>query len=73
MFVAFFALFYWQAPLLYRFHRKLKYEHPILFKLIGSNAKYISEEGKWIQHYRITISLMLLLMLTLLLVVWVIK
>jgi hypothetical protein len=65
--VAFFAIFYWQAPLLYRHHKKMKEENPTLFKIIGSNEKYLTDEAKWIKHYRLYVSLIGLLLMAIML------
>jgi lipopolysaccharide export system protein LptC len=66
--VAFFALFYWQAPLLYRHQKKMRDENPTLFKIMGTNTKYLNDEGKWVRHYRIYVSLIGLLLIAILLV-----
>lgn len=50
--IAFFALFYWQAPSFYKYHKRLSEEDPKKFQTYGIGKKYISDETRWVKHYR---------------------
>ena len=58
------AIFYFSAETLYNFHYNLKKDDNPLFKIIGSNSKFIDDKDKWIKHYRLYLILMFILMLS---------
>ena len=55
LFFAFFGLFYFNAEKLYWIQKNMKDNNPDLFKIVGSNEKYLNDKDKWIKHYRIYI------------------
>ena len=44
----------------------MKDNNPDLFKIVGSNEKYLNDKDKWIKHYRIYICLIMGLLITIL-------
>jgi len=49
-------LLWFNADKIYDFHRTLKKEHPLLFKIIGYNERHLDNRPAWIKHFRIFIT-----------------
>lgn len=67
LFTAFFALLYFYAELIYKHHYTLRNENKILFKIFGQNEKYLEDKTKWIKHFKIYLSLIFILIMSILL------
>jgi len=59
--VGFFVVMYLGADKLYDFNIRIREDNKLLYKIIGSNERYINERDKWIRHYRIYLALIALL------------
>ncbi len=67
LFIAFFALFYFHAEVIYNHQSNLRNDNKFLFKIFGQNEKYLNDKAKWIKHFRIYISLIFVLVMSILL------
>jgi hypothetical protein len=66
LFITFFALFYFHAEVIYNHQNHLRNDNKILFKIFGQNEKYLDDKLKWIKHFRIYISLIFILVMSIL-------
>ena len=59
VFILFFvgaALFAWlwlRAAAFYQYHRNLRDQKPLVFKLVGFNEQYLDNPKLWIKHFKI--------------------
>jgi hypothetical protein len=44
--------FWMIVPFFYRLHKNLKQYHPLVFRLVGYNDRYLADERKWVFHGR---------------------
>jgi hypothetical protein len=63
------VLLFLNAGTIYDFNKKLKDENPFLFKLIGSNEKYLEDKDAWIKHQRLYIIFFALMLICILLLI----
>jgi hypothetical protein len=52
------------ADKIYEYNLKLKNKNPFLFKIIGMNKKYLKNKNAWVNHQRIYIGIVALLLLS---------
>jgi hypothetical protein len=62
--VGFFVVMYLGAEKIYYFNIRIREENKLLFKIIGSNERYLNERDKWIRHYRMYLAFIALLSLS---------
>lgn len=66
LFITFSALLYFHAELIYNHHYNFRAKNKILFKIFGQNEKYLDDKAKWIMHFRVYLSLIFILFMSIL-------
>jgi len=56
------VLFWTSASLFFRFHSAVRKDHPTIFKIIGDGEKYLEDPKAWIRHYRLCVTLKVIMM-----------
>ena len=63
LFIVFFGLFYVNAEKFYNYSKNMRDNNPVLFKIIGSNEKFLNDKEKWVRHFKVFTALILGLLL----------